>query len=165
MPSILYRAYRATDLPFVLKSWIRSYARSSYAGPYDHEILPKAIKATILKLIARQSVKLVIVSNSDNPDQIWGFVCYQTNQEYPILHFLYVKELFRGMGLGLGMVALAKENKHGFLRYTFRTQACNKFLAQDARYRPHLARKETYESQARNPNEESNDNVHRETTT
>jgi hypothetical protein len=132
------------DLKFILKSWIRSYARSPYAGAMTRSRLVGAIKGTIGDLLRREDCVATMACNPNNSDQIFGFVVYETNCDTPVLHYVYVKAPFRGFEIGSDLVSVARGNRPGLMRYTFRTPASKKFLA-GAKFEPNLARRDLKE--------------------
>ena len=65
--------------------------------------------------------------------------CWEDRQG-PVVHFIYVKELFRAMGLGRKMLALSYGDRSQDLRYTLKTRNSGR-LFREAKYKPFLVRK------------------------
>lgn len=129
------------DWRFVLKSWIRSYANSPWAGALTRQRQVEAIRGTIGDLLKR-GARVVLAVLAKRPTQILGFICFETDRPHPLIHFAYVKGLYRRQfGLGTALVELACEGKEGPVQYTFRTGHKDTPRAvKEGRYRPALAR-------------------------
>ncbi len=123
---------------FVLKSWIRSFAKSPWSGPYLRDAKIAAIKETILGLLESPDCHIVLACSPENSDLILGFVCYELTRSFPVLHYVYVKDMVRRMKVGSDLVQVARSDREGTVRYTFKTPICVKFLP-GAMYKPGLA--------------------------
>lgn len=132
---------RATpkDMPFVLQSWTRSYAREVDPGPLYPRAIADAVHASVTCLLARPGVELAIATNPSNEWFIFGYVCFERTATGPVLHWVYVKDLYRGMDIGSDLVAYARGDSPGPLRYTYKTRAAAR-LVPEAEYAPKLAR-------------------------
>jgi hypothetical protein len=145
---VLYRRMETKDdLKFVLKSWLRDYShpRNPWAGSIERERHMRALKDTIMALFDDDNVRVTMACNPEDPDQIFGFVCYQVGhmvngQEVPVLHYVYVKALLRNNSIGSDLVAVARGNLKGVMRYTFKTPACRRFLP-GAKFNPNIVRR------------------------
>ena len=122
------------DLPFVLKTWTRSYAADPGSGSQTRQRLVSGIRGTILDLLQHPTTELV-VGIDEGTGLIRGFVCFDTGREFPVLHYVYVKDGYRGEGLGSQLIDAARAGKTGPVRYTFRTRACRSRLFRGAQYR------------------------------
>lgn len=141
MSEILYRPPKTkSDLGFVLKSFIRTFAKSPHSGPYPRKHLVRCIRDSVADLLRDPATRVTLACNPQDPDQIYGFVCYDVDREFPVLHAVYVKDMFRKMGIGSDLVAIARGSRKGVMRYTHKTPVCNKFLPH-ALYRPGLVRR------------------------
>jgi GNAT superfamily N-acetyltransferase len=132
---IAFRPYNpATDLQFLFKAWISSYEKSPWAGTLPQHLSYSVHKATINQLIAR-GISVTMAVNPEDPDQILGFVAAEPG----LLHYIFVKDLFRRQGVASKLMASANFDRSQPLLHTFRTP--------DARYlgklihRPGLARR------------------------
>lgn len=137
---VAYRPATARDLAFVIKSWVRSYAADKRAGSMTRARLVAAIRGTIDDLLHQPTTRLMLAVNALAPDQIWGFVCFDVGRDFPVLHFVYVKSLFRECGIGSGLVARAREDKPGVIRYTFDT-ADRRHVVREGHFKPGLVRR------------------------
>ncbi len=126
------------DLKFVVKSWVRSFANSDWAGPMSRERLVRAIKGTIADLIAR-GAEVWVACLAEHTDFIFGFVCFERDWQWPLVHFVYVRDDYRDNGIGKVLVGHATDNRENDARYTFKTRYTRRVLPQ-GRYAPALAR-------------------------
>ncbi len=137
---IMFRAPVPADLGFVLKSWIRSYANSAWAGAISRERLVAAIKGTITDLIARGAV-VVIACSRRRPEVIYGFACYELGYPWPVIHYVFVKALYQGMDIGKALAAKCVEaSPSGDIRFTHKTPDWDRVLPRSAKFVPNLAR-------------------------
>lgn len=107
-------------------------------GSLCRPFLADAVKQTIDWLLANGST-ITVSCWADDPTVLSGFVCYNTKSDVPILHFVYVKNGFRGQGTGGDLVAVGRNSKPGKMHYTFRTRHTPKIL-REAAYSPFLVR-------------------------
>ena len=91
----LRRGGRA-DVPFIANAWLKSYRNApAVAGVPDrvyfyfhHKILEELLP----------DGEVWVLCNADNHDQILGWICATPTTETLVLHYIYVKHVFRGMG-------------------------------------------------------------------
>ncbi len=82
------------DSAFVIDSWLRSY----YGHSFFTQEIPKAVffrahSEIIKKFLIRGTVKLAV--KREDPDIILGYIAFEDKK----LHYIYIKENFRGFGL------------------------------------------------------------------
>lgn len=128
------------DYPFIMQSWTRSYAREVDPGPLYPRAIADAVHASVQCLLARPGVQLAVATNPSNPWFIFGYVCFERTPDGPILHWVYVKDLYRGVRIGSDLVAYARGDTPGPLSITYRTKAAAR-LVPEAKYAPKLARR------------------------
>jgi GNAT superfamily N-acetyltransferase len=131
------------DVRFVVKSWVRDFAhpRNPWSGPWPRDVIIKETRAQIYDLLKdKANVYCVMACPEDDRDQIYGFACFEEGEDFPILHYVYVKRPFRGHKIGSSLISIAKARGEGTLRYTYRTPICNKFLS-GAKHNWNLTRK------------------------
>lgn len=108
-----------SDVNFIFKSWLRCYRHSFNTRGCENPVFFAQHHKLIEGLCKKASI--VIACNHDDISQIYGFICSEMVDNLPVIHFVYVKEMFRRMGVA----ALLAENA-GFKReapvfYTHRT--------------------------------------------
>lgn len=111
-------ARRPEELALVRSSWRRGYFRSDHAGPVPREVWLPVYETIINTIIARPEVEIMVAENPGvaPPDDLYGWMAYERETEWherdrvdgywqevairvPVVHFLFVKESFRGHGV------------------------------------------------------------------
>lgn len=92
------RPYRASDINLIQNSWSSSYYKGAeYVGfmsPKEFNQQHRPIREEILR---RPSATIIVACNSKDEDLILGWVLVEKREEPGIvLHYLYVKEAFKG---------------------------------------------------------------------
>ena len=85
------------SLPFVIDSWLKSYRDSEAVQGLSREVYFDGQRGVIERLLKRATVRLVV--NRDDPDQFYGWSCFESTVPIATLHYVYVKHKFRGFGL------------------------------------------------------------------
>lgn len=117
----------ADEFPFIFDSWARSFRDSPYAGcirncDYDH-----VSRAGMAEIIDRAVVTVAVQDTPDGQRRIAGYAVYEPDRK--VLHYIYVKRDFRGMGVGRSLRRLVCQDVDlKSWRYTYRTNASERFL-------------------------------------
>jgi hypothetical protein len=145
---VQYRAAATADLRFILSSWVRSYThkRKPPEG-MSMKGFRAGVRVTVTDILRRPTTRAVVACNPLNPTLIWGFAVFEDGPT-PALHYCYVKEVFRGNGIGTELTRLARDGRPGHLRISYRTPACRRFLP-EAQFEPRLLRKQPQETDVR----------------
>lgn len=95
MEEIIIRDYEPTfDGPFIFDSWRRSYiGQSPFTQFIPRKEFDREHSKVISKLIERSTPRIAV--KTEDPDVIVGYIVFEPN----ILHYVYVKEAFRGFGM------------------------------------------------------------------
>ena len=101
-PPILHRAATSQDVPLIYSDWLRSYRRSPLTKHVPSAVYYSQHRALIDNLASRSRV--VVLCNPDDTNQVYGWMCFELTPDVLILHYLYVKEDFRGFGLAKALV-------------------------------------------------------------
>jgi GNAT superfamily N-acetyltransferase len=107
---IAVREVNADDINFILSSWTKSYRHSYFAQKIPNGIYFDEHKKVIAKSLL--SSKVFVACLEEEPDQILGYICFDSNKYRGILvvHYLFVKHLYRRFGVGKKLIAAAKED-------------------------------------------------------
>jgi hypothetical protein len=89
-----YRDAVATDLPFIMNSWLRSWRDSDFAKLMKNEVFYENYEPFIKGILQRANV--LVACSVDDPDQIFGYIVYENPQ---IVHYVYVKTVYKKLGL------------------------------------------------------------------
>lgn len=100
---ILFRPLAYEDKAFVFNSWLKSFRNGMFCKNVDNTIYflnhHKIVDSCTLK------GKTVICCNADDPKTIYGYICYEEIEGQFVLHFIYVKNLYRKLGIGKQLLA------------------------------------------------------------
>jgi len=101
------------DHNYIISSWRRSLKQKH---SHYRKFIPHAIYnnwfSEYSNGILLQGSKVLLAVNPADLEQIFGFIIYRP-QSPPIIHYLYVKSLYHGLGLGTTLLKRAgvKDNK------------------------------------------------------
>ena len=108
MTEPVIRIYRDNDLDFIEASWIKSF-RSGFV-----RFLPKdsigngeyytAQRNIIKDIFSSPAFMAVVAVTHDYDDAILGWAVSEITSDNSILHFIYVKQAFRGFGIGKSLL-------------------------------------------------------------
>lgn len=107
----------ASELGFVTQTWLRSSMRSKLA-----ELIPRAVyvreeSALVSRIVDRSSV--FVAEAVAVPGELSGWICTDGD----VLHFLYVKQPYRRLGIGRALMQVARKCKYAS-HWTRRADEC-----------------------------------------
>lgn len=135
----------ADELPLIIDSWSRSYKKSPYAGCVRNCDWNTVSKGTIGELLDRSRIIVAVTPIADRESEypkVRRVMAYSVSEPgKSCLHWLYVKDDYRGMGVGRALLAKTIEGWSATQPrvYTHRTNASAQFL-KGWRHRDVLAR-------------------------
>ena len=95
---VQFRPVENSDLNFILSSWLKSYRSSPQVRDIPASIYFDCHQI-IIKDILMHSSKTIVMCDSVNPEVILGYIV--CDKDSTRIHYLYIKHMFRGLGLGL----------------------------------------------------------------
>ncbi len=103
--AIEVRPYRSSeDKAFVYSTWLRNYKHSSYFAKRIRPVVFFAGHHALLDhLFNKPEIMCAIACSPEDPGQIFGYLAYQLRPK-PILHFIFVKDDFRKMGVARTLI-------------------------------------------------------------
>lgn len=112
------------DFNFVISTWLKSYKSSSYFAKrirnsifffYHHEV--------VSRLLSREDTKVFIACDLVDPNVIYGYLVQGSHEGVDLVHYVYVKSAFRGLGIARSLTAAAPLNLDRFVfsHWTFST--------------------------------------------
>jgi GNAT superfamily N-acetyltransferase len=121
------------EFPFIFSSWAESFMKSPYAGCIRNCDYPEASRRAMAEIIDRGARVTVLVNTLPNGvRRVAGYSVSEPARK--ILHWVYVKRDYRGMGNGRllrrDVVADADLDKW---TYTYRTHSSDRFLTAKGR--------------------------------
>lgn len=126
------------DVPFIFNSWLRCYRHSRNTQGCENPVYFAQHHILIEGLCKRANI--LIACDEKNPAEIYGYICSETIEDVMVIHFMYIKEMYRKFGVGSFLAETAGFKKDAPIFYTHRT-----FNAQDLEkkfalvYNPYLA--------------------------
>lgn len=130
-----FDAPNAEEYAFVFDSWASSFRKSPWAGCVPNHLWDQVSRACIGELLNRSLVVVAYRELADGTRRIMGY----SVSEPGVLHWLYVKRDYRGMGVGKRLLEFTTAGWEQFA-YTHQTRASRKFLGQKWHWDPVLAR-------------------------
>ena len=96
-PTFALRLGNAGDVPLICSSWLKSYRKAPAVAKLRGPVYFDSQRSVVERILGRASVA-VACSQSDFAD-VYGYVVYESLAAGTVLHWLYVKQPFRGLGI------------------------------------------------------------------
>ena len=131
------------DLAFITSTWMQSYYPQCGLGFDDY----KHFQNKLVKGLLSRSYNLVACDDSDH-NLIFGWVSYDEYLNDPVVHYIYVKALYRRMGISKQLMAEVMGNDKDYYYYTHKPEKPSILKAltfASGEYCEHLRYKEFYE--------------------
>lgn len=128
------RPHRDTDLNFIQNSWGSSYYKGAdfvnFLSPKEFNAQHRPIRE---ELLLNPNVAIIIACNANDEDLILGWILVEKPKgEGLILHYLYVKEAFKGEGIADELIKKALPNKP--IMVTHMTDRARKIIRKKTEY-------------------------------
>ena len=94
---ITLRAADEGDVEFIFSSWLKSYRGSLLFSKVQSSIYFPEMHKLIEKLLTNFPV--IVACSSEDPSQIFGWICAGEVQGIFCLHYIYVKHTYRKLGV------------------------------------------------------------------
>lgn len=98
-----FRSGTKADVPLVLDSWLDGWRKLEFGDVHPDRVFPAA-RRIVSALLQRPDTRLVVAHAEDMPDAILGYAVFTPPA---VLHWVYVKGMYRGIGLGRALVSEA----------------------------------------------------------
>lgn len=98
---IKLRGYQPEDKNFIFDSYLRNYYSSMTGYKPESSVFFPGQQRLLEKLIENDNAVFVIACSSDEPDIIFGWSLFSMDKT---LHYVFVKEAYRRMGLSSKML-------------------------------------------------------------
>lgn len=144
-----FRAYNEGDLPFIHSSWENSYFQNSP----NIKFLTRAVfrvhhRPIRERILASPGATIIVCTSKEDPDLILGWIAVEPiptrdDKEAIIIHYLYVKEVFKKEGIASTLISLSTHNKSPIFM-SHLTERAKKIIKltpskyKDFHYLPHL---------------------------
>lgn len=94
---IRFREPNQGDVNFLFNSWLKSHRTSSQVQGIMHPVYYSQQHLLIEGLLS--TCKVIVACNADDTMQIYGYICYGDAEGHPLVHYVYVKQPYRRLGL------------------------------------------------------------------
>lgn len=128
------------EYAFVHDSWARSFQKSPWAGCVPNHLYPSVSRAAQQEILDRGAVIWVAYVELENGTRrVMGYSVSEPDRN--ILHWLFVKRDYRGLGVGTALLKQTVErfDKNKERVYTYRTRASAGFLGNAYKHKRELA--------------------------
>lgn len=109
------------DVPFILNSWLKSYRDNGPIAQNVPNTIYYAGHHKILQKIIRRSQVLVACDEKDE-SQIFGYASAERIDGHFVLHFVYIKQQFRKMGIGTSLLNMFEHDPSTVSIFTHHTR-------------------------------------------
>jgi hypothetical protein len=119
---IHFRAAEHTDVSFIFSSWLKSNRNSTQYRELQNPVYYAQHHVMVEGLM--QSSAIIVAANPEDHTQIYGYLCFERIEGYPVVHFAYVKDSFRNLGMLRLLLDEAKIDHTKPFFITHRTKMC-----------------------------------------
>ena len=135
--SVRLRPIIEDDTAFIFNSWLKSYRFSHFGEKITNTIYFAEHHKVIERLI--DNSKVLVACNPEEPSQVYGYIIGEEVDGIFVLHFIYVKHIFRNMGVGKTLLDAWGHDKEKAGVYTHHTRMADKLAAKyNFVYHPYL---------------------------
>lgn len=121
----------------VFDSWLKSWRTSKWAGVIPNNLYFETQRTLIEDLIARGAT-ILIAHPSGRPDIILAWACGEVKEGKTVLHYLYTKDPFIGLGLPTLLLNALPGDKPGFITHKLSLKETKEW-----RHTPEIARRKS----------------------
>lgn len=127
MSTPLIRRAITRDVPHITSTWLRCYRHAPFVQGIPNTVYFYNHHKILEEVLPRSMV--LVACNPDNPDDIYGWCCYEMTSNAAIVHFVYVKTQHRRQRIAHRLVEMIEghENPSAYV-YTHRTPLVKKIL-------------------------------------
>lgn len=108
MSEIVIRDIDPDDVPFVYSSWLQSYRHGSKQAQKIRKSVYFAFQHKLIERILLRGAAVKVATPEDDTTTILGYVVAEHPEGLAVLHYLYVKEAFRSLGIAKKLLASAR---------------------------------------------------------
>lgn len=142
---VIVRQAIAEDCPFIFNSWLKSYKESHFARSMTNTVFYAEHHKVISRLL--NSCEVYVACSRDDDDSLYGWAVGEYVSGHLVIHFIYVKQVFRNMGIGKLLLSQFNFNPESAALYTHNTRMGEKMAHRyKFVYHPYIALTPDYRS-------------------
>lgn len=119
------RPVKGEDRACIMDSWIRSYASAIKVKKHRRQFWA-ATQAEIEAILCRDDSKVGVLCKRGEPDHIAGWIAFSQVGDVTILHYVYIKRVYRPLRLFWRLMGAAGVDAHSRVLYTFDSKKARK---------------------------------------
>lgn len=136
-PPVRLRKAGQEDVGFIFNSWLKSFKYSLFARNITNTIYFAEHHKLIERLL--KSNETIIACDDNDPSQIFGFISAGYVDGILCVHYIYVKQTFRNLGIGKTLLNAFNHSAEAASVYTHHTRMAEKLAAKyNLVYHPYL---------------------------
>lgn len=109
MNDIEVRSFIPDDTPFVIATWLNYYKYFSYfAKRIRKGVFFKWHHKIVENILKKPTTTVLIATPTNDPEIILGFLVTEKMDQDQVIHFIFVKEELRNMGIGRRLIEESK---------------------------------------------------------
>lgn len=102
--SLAFRHGEASDLPFIISSWVKSARKGERHVFMTNDDYFKFYRNKVIRLLSTSFVR--VIYDTVAPEVIIGYAVYTlTPEDYLVLHYVYIKKLLWNQGYARKLIA------------------------------------------------------------
>ena len=121
------RPFRESDSATVATDWLKSFHLSHYAGPIPMDLYWPTYRTIVNRLMWSPRVTVLMACSPTDDAQTFGWIACERKIQ-PLIHFIYVKQVFRHQGIAKMLMAAADISTAFTFIYTFKTPAAARLI-------------------------------------
>lgn len=137
--NVVFRAATQADVNFIFNSWLKSNRYSPSVLGCENPVYFAQHHMLIQGLLKHSNVLMAV--NATDTSQIYGYIVHQNIEGASVVHYLYVKEPYRLLGLAKMLMTTAGIDAAVPFFVTHNTTATKKIMSQKSHviFNPYLA--------------------------
>ncbi len=99
---VVYRDIKDEDKDFILNTWSNNQGAISPNNKCKKGEWGRCFKSILTKRIV--IFDTIVACSRECEDQIYGFITFSVHDDYSCVHFMFVKSIYRGMGIAANLL-------------------------------------------------------------
>lgn len=148
------RPVNDSDISFIFNSWLRCYRATPFGRNMANTIFYTEHHKVIERLL--KTADVYVACNDLDVADIYGYICAERVQGIFVVHFVYVKHMYRSLGIGKMLLNEFNHDSNVASLYTHNTLPAQKLASKfNMVYHPYIALTPDYRKEILEPKKES----------